>query len=357
MFTLPSDRIIFSLRTRVGLVVAAVLFVALRALRWHLTGEDPPSDFGQNWAAARILLDGGNPYELIGPGRQFHWFNGYFYPLPAAVLAIPFALLSWLQATAAASAIVGALMAWMLGRVGMIGLLLLVSPSVLMAIAEAQWAAVFTAALLWPVLGFMLPAKPTIGTAIFAARPNRLALAGSLALVALSLAIRPSWPLEWLEALRETRPTDVAGAAGGVPYPVPIAHPIGWIVALALLRWRRADARLLLLLACVPQSLRLYETVPLLLLVRTRAEALWYVVAGYVVFVSVRLNSPYPTPWADLPITTPLILLLFYVPATLLVLRRPNVGEVPEWIERLVARLHLPPGVAGRRTASDAADG
>jgi len=345
-FELPSDDIAFPNRVRLSLVAATLLFVALRTLRWHLSGEDPPSDFGQIWAAAGIVLDGGNPYALIGPGRHFHWFNGFYYPLPAALLALPLAPLPYLAATATASALVGGLLAWLLGRAGLIGLLLLVSPSVLMAIAEAQWSAVFTAALVWPVLGFMLPAKPTIGAAIFAARPTRWALFGGLALVALSLLVQPDWPREWLAVLAETRPTQVGDDAGGVPYPVPIAHPLGWCIALALLRWRRPEARLLLFLACVPQSLRLYETVPLLLLVRTRTEAVWYVVAGYVVFVAVRLSSPYPTPWADLRITTPLILLLFYLPATLLVLRRPNEGEPPSWFERALRGLRSARGGA-----------
>jgi hypothetical protein len=347
MFTLPTDDLEFSTRTRMSIVLLAVLVVAVRALRWHLDGVDPPSDFGQIWGAASILRAGGNPYALIGPGRAFEWFNGFYYPLPAAILALPLASLSWLQATAVASAVTAALLAWMWSRSGLIGILLLVSPSVLMAVAEAQWSAFFTAALIWPVLGFLLPAKPTIGAAVFAARPSWRAFVGSLALIAISLAVQPDWPREWLSVLRETRPANVTSANGGVPYPIPILHPLGWLVLLTLSRWRRADARLLLFLACVPQSLRLYETVPLLLLVQTRRQALWFVLAGYIVFGAARLGPQQSVPWADLPITTPLILLLFYLPATLIVLRRPNVGLVPEWIERAAVRLHLPPSLIG----------
>jgi hypothetical protein len=45
--------------------------------------------------AARIWLHGGNPYEptLIGPGKPFESDWPLVYPLPALVIAAPFALL------------------------------------------------------------------------------------------------------------------------------------------------------------------------------------------------------------------------------------------------------------------------
>ena len=53
-----------------------------------------------------------------------------------------------------------------------------------------------------PWLGFLLAAKPSIGLALFAAHPSLRTLISGIALVAVSLAILPDWPLRWLEALQ-----------------------------------------------------------------------------------------------------------------------------------------------------------
>ena len=57
----------------------------------------------------------------------------------------------------------------------------------------------------------------------------------------------------------------------------PITRPGGVLVLLALLKWKRADARLLLALACVPHTTVPYETIPLFLIPQTwrQAWALW----------------------------------------------------------------------------------
>ena len=65
-----------------------------------------------------------------------------------------------------------------------------------------------------------------------------------------ALLVRPDWPLRWIDVSRQTRDINCQ---------VPIAVQGGALLALALLRWRRADARLLLAMACVPQSMMLYD--------------------------------------------------------------------------------------------------
>src|SRR5262245_18177147 len=53
-----------------------------------------PSDFTQPRMAARVLLDGGNPYDEIGPGRPVAHPYRLVYPMPSAIVAIPFAFVS-----------------------------------------------------------------------------------------------------------------------------------------------------------------------------------------------------------------------------------------------------------------------
>ena len=63
---------------------------------------------------------------------------------------------------------------------------------------------------------------------------------------------------------------------------------------LAILRWRRPEARLLIALACVPQSMLLYETVPLFLVPRTFRESALLVALSYVALRAVAYGGPYP---------------------------------------------------------------
>ena len=47
----------------------------------------------QIWFAARALFAGQDPYVVIGPGRVFSFPWPFYYPLTAAVLGLPLALL------------------------------------------------------------------------------------------------------------------------------------------------------------------------------------------------------------------------------------------------------------------------
>lgn len=152
-------------------------------------------------------------------------------------------------------------------------------------------------------------------------------LAG-VAVIGASLVICPEWPLDWLRAISHS-PHIIA--------PVTLL-PLGPLVVLALLRWRRSEARLLAVMACVPHTVVLYETLPLFLIPETRFELLVLVLlsdlafgVGY--FLALRMvHSP-----ADLAAYVRtighIIVALLYLPCVVMVLRRPNVGAVPEWLE------------------------
>src|SRR5687768_6262295 len=51
------------------------------------------SDFDQVWLGATALLNGADPYVLMGPGMVFHMDYPVLYPLTAFVAAMPFTIL------------------------------------------------------------------------------------------------------------------------------------------------------------------------------------------------------------------------------------------------------------------------
>jgi hypothetical protein len=310
------------MRTRRVLVVLALsVAVASYADRFftHPRTGILASDFGQVWFGSRTLLAGGNPYDAVGPGRAFEWPFPLLYPVTALLVAAP---LSWLPlrlAEAVFVALGAGLLAWGLTRRMVANPQLLVFASFAMAAAaqSVQWSPLLTAGALIPMIGFVFAAKPTIGLALFAAYPSRGAFIGCIAMTALSLIVSPSWPSAW-----------VATLPSASHMTAPIMRPGGLLLALALLRWRRPEARLLLALGCVPQTPTLNETVPLFLVVRTLPEGLTLmsltVVAAQVVGAIYRGTSDYQAWMAGLGVWG---LWLVYLPCVLMVLRRPNVGD------------------------------
>jgi hypothetical protein len=305
-----------------------------------LSGKQYPGDFEQVWYAARAILAGKDPYQLIGPGRPFAFDFVFRYPLPAAVVAIP---VTPLRPEIASGLFVGlglGCLAWALMRYGHAPLIGLISAAVASAIDSVQWSPLLAAATVVTPLGALFVAKPTIGLAMFAARPSRWAMIGGMALTAVSFVFHPNWFVEWQTAL-----SDRIGITAVA------LHPGGALALLCLLKWRRPEARLLAVLACVPMTPVLYETVPLLLIPRRWWEAVLLVIASYAVLgwamrVPLTDYTYYASHMAN---SAAAIALMLYPLATLMVLRRPNEGYIPEWMERRIAGLperlrgHPPP--------------
>lgn len=144
------------------------------------------------------------------------------------------------------------------------GLLLFLAAPFLVALALGQWSPILTATALLPAGGYLAITKPNLGLAMTTFQPTRMGLIGCAVLLAASLAVLPGWPREWLHSLSLDRQSGTHLA--------PIATPLGPLLALALLRWRRPEARLLLAMACVPQLLFFYDQLPLCLAARNRRE-------------------------------------------------------------------------------------
>lgn len=328
--------------------LAVALPLALLAAQFAAHGvrvRDVHSDFGQVWFAAGAVLSGQDPYRLIGPGLAFEWPAPFFYPLPAALLATPLAPLTeamacWWFVFAGAFAL-----AWALMSHGLAPLWAFTSVCVWHAFALGQWSPLLSASLLLAPLSSLLVAKPTIGLAMFAARPSWWAVGGGLSMTALAFVVQPDWIMSWREALDGASLVKARGA----PYVAPLAYPGGVLVLTALTRWRRPEARLLATMACVPHTLLLYEAVPLFLIPRGWVQSLGLAALSYVAWWMATLNSPYASLALQIDEFGRTMTVLLYLPATLMVLRRPNSGPAPAWVEAHIAR--WPSWIRGRASA------
>lgn len=320
----PSRRALFA----ISLSIAVAIYVAAVGK----ANPDFTSDFDQVWAGAKALLDGEDPYALIGPGREFGWNWPLYYPLPALVALAPLGLLPVIAARAIFAAISSGLLAWAVTRDGWQRLPIFISVSFLVTIELGQWSALYAAAFYLPAIGFISIAKPNFAIPLAAAadRPRALTwiLTGTILLLAISQVLRPGWHEPWLDNIRSA------------PHFKPhVLRPFGFLLLLAVLRWRRPEARWLLALAVVPQAPSFYDQLLLAVVCLTSREALIFAASTVVLFFYVGFNTPQPdyASWGRLVGNG--TLWICYFPALVMVLRRPNTGAVPAWVQNVVGRL------------------
>ncbi len=143
-------------------------------------------------------------------------------------------------------------------------------------------------------------------------------------LLIVSLVLWPHWPADWLQALTHTPHHRAA-----------IVRPFGFLALLALIRWRTPEGRLVAVLACVPQVFFFYDQLPLALTARTGRQLLllWGSPGSHGDHLGTCTHRPACVEFAE-----PLILPFLYLPALVLVLRRPNEGPIPPWADRLLQR-------------------
>ena len=329
-----------------GLVVAT--YVAISYAVRLPAGE--ANDFTVHWYAARALLRGENPYAALHLGSRTIFGGRYFYPLTATILATPVSLLPIKASAVVFSAVGAATLAYCLGRERW-RLAALLSAPMLSTAAAGQNTAFVTAAALAPALGWLVAVKPNVGLAILAMRPSKATVAGALAFVAASLAIMPSWPREWLDAV-----SDDVGM-----HKAPAFLPGGFIMALAVARWRRPEARLLAALSFIPHTMTWYDALPLMLIPATFRQLLIIGILSHLAtFIAAPLRFRYDGP-ALLVAAAPIALWVLYFPCLVLVMRRPNEGHLPEPLERLVSKLPVwirgtpaPAPTAGAATSTSA---
>lgn len=345
--TPPAFRLRLVLALLVGMIAGVYVWHAHAALLVHDTVPD--SLF--LWRAARILLVGGDPFpvealNLMPPGETdlLAWrtkLEPLYYPMPALLLWLPFATDEFLTGSALFCGVGAALFAFAISRRGLHRLWLCGSVPFIVVLHFGQWGTFVTAAALIPVLGFLTVAKPNIGLPVVLAHPTRAVLVGCVAFVALSLAFGTEWIFAWLR--------NVTGPFGrSAPHPLPLLQPdsLGFLLSLALLRWRRVEARLLFCMACVPQLPFWADQLVLATVPESRREVIWTVVGGGLAFAAYQVFAPKVELYV--PVMQPYALIATYLPALVIIMRRPNVGGMPALVERSVR--YLPARLRGSAT-------
>lgn len=254
--------------------------------------------------------------------------DAFFYPAPALLVNWPLHQLSLPIAAAVFMGAGSGLLAWRLSENGFWRLWVLGTPSFVMAVALGQWSPLIVLGAVLPGAAFLLACKPTIGLACFVYNPSWRAMFGVVAITMISIALLPGWPADWLANLRFVE-----------QHPSPIFTPFGWLLGLALLRWRQPEARLLLAMALVPQLMFFADQLPLGLVGRTRREIVGQAICGVAAFTAWwAMVAP-----GDLYVqeAQPFVLAGLFMPALVVVLLRPNEGVAPNWLESLIANGRL----------------
>ena len=300
-----------------GIVGGAYCYFSLKSSG----GPRPADDFTWHWLAARALIEGHNPYVVITAGGPYQLDAPYVYPLTTAIAAIPFALFLAPAAAAATWIAVGtSLLAYALTREGYTRLLAFFSMPYIWAASSGQFSPILTAAALLPWLGFITPVKPQIGVASLSYRPTLIAAGGAIAFLALSLLVNPHWPGEWLDILPQRVP--------GI-YRSPVTVLGGPLLILALMRWRRADARLLLVMSLVPQNMLFYDQLLLWLVPKTKNELMLLGTLSMIAPLVASFALPKGADIVDVNRAyAPFIVALIYLPCLVMVLRRPNQKDL-----------------------------
>lgn len=313
-------------------VCAIALGSAVYVTFFGLANPDFTSDFDQVWAGARALWQNKDPYVVVGPGREFGWRWPLYYPLPALVAVAPLGLLPVIAARAIFASCSAALLAWAITRDGWSRLPIFLSVSFMVTMELGQWSALYAAAFFIPAIGAFGFAKPNFGLALVASSNRRYTVSwlavGTLTLLGISQILQPGWHESWLANLR--------AADHFKPH---VLRPLGFLLLLAALKWRRPEARWLLALALIPQAPSFYDQLLLAVVCVTRREALAFAVSTIVLFFYVGFNTPQPDyeSWGRLVGNG--TVWICYFPALVMVLRRPNEGTLPPLVERLASQV------------------
>jgi hypothetical protein len=321
----------------VGLCCAGLTY----ALFWVADSVGGDTDFEFWYRATRALVQGRDPYAFR-PFTPPLWplRDRLFYPMPALLLTLP---VVWLPLRAAGAVFIGAacaVLAYIFSAPRPDGtpdgrIYLLFGLPLVWTMQLGQWSPWLCVAAVVPWLGFLAAAKPTLGLAVLGYGLDRRAILGAAALAVVSLAVAPRWPAGWLDNLRSVK-----------GHPSPVMTFGGPLLLLSALRWRTPEGRLLLGMACVPQLLEFADQLPLGLAARTRNEGRALLACGSVAVLAWGAFAQ-PT-WAEqIRAARPYVMLGMYLPTLIVVLRRPNQGPAPAWLEAALLRWRVPRSLRG----------
>ena len=282
------------------------------------------SDFDQLWFAARAVWHGRDPYALIGPGKEFAWSWPLVYPLSTVVAMLPFAALPLLAARVLFASLSAFVLAFAISRRGAAVLPVLASAAALDAVRAAQLSPLLTAGVLLTGASAAFALKPHTGLVLLAASPRRkaveVAAVSSAVLVAIAFLLQPGWLTAWRGALGSATHMRIPLLSFGGPF-----------LLLALLRWRRLDARVLLACAIVPHTPIVYDVLPLALVPRTFRESLLFSLLTYVALFAQDAWVTGASPREAATLAARILNICVYLPALVAVLSRP--ATVPQATE------------------------
>lgn len=305
---------------RLGVAIAiGVLSAIFSWLMQQRTGAAP--DFGYVHQAATFFLDGQNPYHAMyrPTAAPYPFDQPLFYPFPALLLVLPFAAFGLALATALFIGLSSAALAYCITRDGLWRIHVFASAPFVFAATLGQFSPLLMLMAFAPRMGFLAAIKPNIGLSLFAHRPSVQAVVGSLALLALSVAILPTWPADWLDSLRRS--------VGDSTHRAPIVQAGGFLLLLSAMVWRRPEGRLLLVLSFVPQALLFYDQLVLWLIPRTRNQSILLTAASQAGMIFWYLSlGPGDNP---VPAAYPFIVPFLFLPALGILLWQVRVDRTP----------------------------
>lgn len=296
-----------------GLIAGVLLFLLWQSPNWR----GGSLDIDPVLHGAGVLLRGEDPYLESWRWVTQEWPWPLAYPMPAVLVAVPFAVLPFDVARAAFMGTSVAVLAFALTRAGWWPLILLLSGPAVQAFASGQWSPLLTGAALVPGLGWLLAAKPNLGLALLLGSPTlgRAWRTATLIVAALAVAtvVAPGWWAAYVVAI------------GPVTHVPMVTRPFGFVLLLAALRWRHPVARILLGLLFIPQSTTFYEALPLGLVAESRREALLFATVSLAAF-ALWFSRPWPEGYpAHIAFGWPYVLGGVYLPVlAMLLLRRPR---------------------------------
>ena len=291
---------------RASLAVALIIATAAAAVAWMSMAQSGlAKDFTLSWTAANHVLAGQDPYREMRPTGVYPFNVPFYYPLPAALLAAPFAGIPLRYAGIAFVFVTFGIAALALTRDRAPRVAILLGFPAVMAATLGQWSPLLLAATLIPAAQLVLPVKPTLGAAAFVNRPSRIGLALALAVVGLCFLVQPGWLASWRSV--------VSGALASYTPPLRWGHGAGIVLLAAFIWWRDPDARLLGVMALAPQLPLFYDQLLVQAVARTRRDVLVLVGASWVGGLTWAFQGSPNAGSARAP--TLVILLTIYLPA------------------------------------------
>ena len=279
----------------------------------HLYVPATHSDFSVLWTAMKLVQNGQNPYVMIGPELGYDY--EFHHPLTSAIAVFPFTLLP--EKVADVAFVFGAsfLVAFGALKDDWSSVWIFLSAAFVDNAKAAQLAPLIAAVYYLPWASFLLPVKPSIGASmLFTWSRARYAIPSGLFLLLVSILVFPGWISEWMRT-----------TAGSWEYTSPIARAGGFLMILALLKWRTKEGKFLFLLSLIPQVSGWYEAFLPMLVGRTKREYQVLSMTSSIGYCLLLLMVA-STPEKQIPTFQigQLIVAFCYLPALIVVLRRPD---------------------------------